>query len=210
MGLTDRAPAWAYTKSKGFYAGIALDGTVVIERNDENERFYGRKVKAAELIRGDVDRPLRSMAVDRLIAAIEMAEGKYRHLPPGHGPGPRPAENVATQERGRPTPEPSFDHGASSEFKYEQVPPLPARRPLDERMMMVLSDSDMLSRSRAAVASSSSTPPLPARRSRGGLDEKEKAYPDDNLNGYLQDVPPPPQYDTDKNDRQPLEKRHAQ
>jgi lipid-binding SYLF domain-containing protein len=28
-------------KSKGLYAGVAVDGTIIIERTDENERFYG-------------------------------------------------------------------------------------------------------------------------------------------------------------------------
>jgi len=73
MGFKDKAPAWAYTKSKGFYAGVALDGTIVIERKDENERFYGRRIKAEELIRGEVRRP---RSTDGLIAAIEMAEGR--------------------------------------------------------------------------------------------------------------------------------------
>lgn len=191
----------------------------MIERNDENERFYGRKVKAAELIRGEVARPARSMAVDRLMAAIEMAEGKYRHLPPGPGPGPGPVEHVVTKEGGGSTPESPFDYDGSSESKYEHVPPLPARRRRDERMMTALSDSDSPFRSEAAVASGSSTPtpPLPARRSRGGLDEEEKSSADDDLNGYSQDIKAepsyedaPPQYDTDENDRRPLEKSHAQ
>ena len=82
MGFKDKSPAWVYTKSKGFYAGIQLDGTVVIERNDETERFYGRKIKAAELIKGAVRRP---GSTDGLIAAIEMAEGTRARfsLPPG-------------------------------------------------------------------------------------------------------------------------------
>jgi lipid-binding SYLF domain-containing protein len=46
IGFADKTPAWVYTKSKGFYAGIALDATVVIERKDE----YERRIKAAELI----------------------------------------------------------------------------------------------------------------------------------------------------------------
>lgn len=30
------SPVWSYMKSKGAYAGIGLEGTVIIERNDEN------------------------------------------------------------------------------------------------------------------------------------------------------------------------------
>lgn len=31
------SPVWSYSKSKGVYAGLQLDGQVLIERNDENE-----------------------------------------------------------------------------------------------------------------------------------------------------------------------------
>lgn len=31
-------PVFTYLKSRGFYAGVQVDGTVVIERTDENER----------------------------------------------------------------------------------------------------------------------------------------------------------------------------
>ena len=80
MGFKDRSPAWVYSKSKGLYAGVALDGTVMIERSDENERFYGRKIKAAELIKGNVRRPAGGWGqggVDRLVAAIAVAEGRH-------------------------------------------------------------------------------------------------------------------------------------
>jgi len=98
MGFADKSPAWAYTKSKGFYAGIALDGTIVIERNDENARFYGQRVKAGELIKGGARRP---PSADGLIATIEMAEGRQvrEHMIPT---GPPPSELVASAEP--PTP----------------------------------------------------------------------------------------------------------
>lgn len=31
------SPVWSYSKSKGAYAGVQLDGQILIERNDENE-----------------------------------------------------------------------------------------------------------------------------------------------------------------------------
>lgn len=34
-----QAPIWTYMKSKGLYAGVAVDGTIIIERTDENEKF---------------------------------------------------------------------------------------------------------------------------------------------------------------------------
>lgn len=49
-----QAPIWTYLKSRGFYAGVQVDGTIVVERTDENERFYGRKVSAQEILAGKV------------------------------------------------------------------------------------------------------------------------------------------------------------
>jgi hypothetical protein len=49
-----RAPIWTYVKSRGFYAGMQVDGSIIIERNDENERFYGRKVPVKDIMSGQV------------------------------------------------------------------------------------------------------------------------------------------------------------
>ena len=49
-----QAPVWTYLKSRGFYAGVQIDGTIVIERSDENERFYGERVPVADILAGKV------------------------------------------------------------------------------------------------------------------------------------------------------------
>lgn len=36
------APIYTYSLSKGFYAGVSLDGKVIVTRNGVNEKFYGR------------------------------------------------------------------------------------------------------------------------------------------------------------------------
>ncbi|KAG8629779.1 hypothetical protein KVT40_001398 [Elsinoe batatas] len=52
-----QAPIFNYIKSRGFYAGVQIDGTLVIERNDENERFYGEKITAQDILKGKVRHP---------------------------------------------------------------------------------------------------------------------------------------------------------
>ncbi|KAI9832791.1 MAG: hypothetical protein M1819_004011 [Sarea resinae] len=51
---TRQAPVWTYLKSRGFYAGVQIDGTVLIERGDENERFYHHRYSAADILEGKV------------------------------------------------------------------------------------------------------------------------------------------------------------
>jgi lipid-binding SYLF domain-containing protein len=82
----DRAMSWSYTKSKGFFAGVQLDGTVIIERNDENARFYGHKWKAEEIISGRVLRPQAAQGLYQTLAAAEGRQTRTDMIPQGMGP----------------------------------------------------------------------------------------------------------------------------
>jgi len=68
------SPVFSYTKSKGIYGGLQLDGNIIIERTAENARFYGRKVKAEQILQGGAVAVPR--AASGLIAVIDAAEGK--------------------------------------------------------------------------------------------------------------------------------------
>ncbi|MCJ1295570.1 hypothetical protein MMC34_007133 [Xylographa carneopallida] len=68
-----QAPVWTYLKSRGFYAGVQVDGTVIIERMDENERFYGEKIGVQDILAGKVRHPPREIAM--LMSTIKMAQG---------------------------------------------------------------------------------------------------------------------------------------
>lgn len=68
-----QAPIFTYLKSRGFYAGVQIDGTVIIERTDENERYYLQKLSAQEIMAGKVRHPppeLRS-----LMETLKVAQG---------------------------------------------------------------------------------------------------------------------------------------
>ncbi|QUC21764.1 uncharacterized protein UV8b_06007 [Ustilaginoidea virens] len=47
-------PVFSYVKSRGFYAGVQVDGTVVVERKDANAAFYGAPVAVQQILRGQV------------------------------------------------------------------------------------------------------------------------------------------------------------
>lgn len=44
------APIFSYTKSKGLFAGMSIEGTVLLELGKVNTKFYGHPIKASELI----------------------------------------------------------------------------------------------------------------------------------------------------------------
>lgn len=73
--LKRQAPVWTYTKSKGLYVGVQLNGTVIVERKGENERFYGVKgVRHQQILAGEVD-PGASKGIVELKETLQAAEG---------------------------------------------------------------------------------------------------------------------------------------
>ncbi|CAK3765091.1 Hypothetical predicted protein [Lecanosticta acicola] len=68
-----QAPIYTYLKSRGFYAGVQIDGTIVIERTDENERFYGEKMPVLDILAGRVRHP--PLEIARLMETIKAAQG---------------------------------------------------------------------------------------------------------------------------------------
>ncbi|KND87714.1 Protein YSC84 [Tolypocladium ophioglossoides CBS 100239] len=50
-------PVFSYVKSRGFYAGVQVDGTVVVERKDANAAFYGAQVAVDQVLKGQVPPP---------------------------------------------------------------------------------------------------------------------------------------------------------
>lgn len=67
-------PIFTYMKSRGFYAGVQIDGTVVIERTDENARFYGQKIGVADILAGKVRHP--PYEIKMLMETVKAAEGR--------------------------------------------------------------------------------------------------------------------------------------
>ncbi|KAF4554336.1 Las17-binding protein actin regulator-like protein 1 [Elsinoe fawcettii] len=48
---------FAYSKTKGLFAGVSLEGSVIVERKDANEKLYNRRVDAKSLLSGQVPVP---------------------------------------------------------------------------------------------------------------------------------------------------------
>ncbi len=71
-GATDaqlHAEILSYSRTRGLFAGVSLDGAVVRQDKDDNEKLYGRKVTAKEiLIGGEVAAPPEARALDDTLA----------------------------------------------------------------------------------------------------------------------------------------------
>ncbi|WAR02747.1 SH3Y1-like protein, partial [Mya arenaria] len=57
VALRSTAAIYTYSKTRGLFAGISVEGSALIERKDANRKFYGHDIRAVEILRGDVDKP---------------------------------------------------------------------------------------------------------------------------------------------------------
>jgi lipid-binding SYLF domain-containing protein len=74
---TFRAEVYSYSRSRGVFAGLALDGTVISMDDDANERFYKQTdVAAGDILNGTVTTNDESAL--RFMAAVATATGTQR------------------------------------------------------------------------------------------------------------------------------------
>ncbi|ESO99582.1 hypothetical protein LOTGIDRAFT_141887 [Lottia gigantea] len=60
-----RSPAaiYTYSKTKGIFAGISVEGSALIERKDANRKFYGESIRAHQILSGEVESPSECTAL---------------------------------------------------------------------------------------------------------------------------------------------------
>jgi SH3 domain-containing YSC84-like protein 1 len=51
------AGVFSYSKTKGLFAGVSLEGSAIVERRDTNGKFYGIRYTASQLMEGSVRPP---------------------------------------------------------------------------------------------------------------------------------------------------------
>lgn len=81
------AGVFSYSKTKGLFAGVSLEGSAIIERRDANEKLYGRRFTAAELLTGAVRpppaaQPLMNILNSRVFAGVGASDDAiYNDIP---------------------------------------------------------------------------------------------------------------------------------
>ena len=109
----------AFSRSRGLYGGVSLEGALLKTRNDWNEAYYGAAVRPTDVIyRNNAYNP-RSANLQQAAAALAGGDVRPRLAPlQSGGPaplGPQPAQQQPLQyeddaiwgERVRPQPEPT-------------------------------------------------------------------------------------------------------
>lgn len=81
---------FAYSKTKGLFAGVSLEGKGFVERRDANEKLYNRPIKAASILRGEVPvppaaEPLMRVLNSRIFAGVAgpmaASDSMYNDIP---------------------------------------------------------------------------------------------------------------------------------
>jgi SH3 domain-containing YSC84-like protein 1 len=66
-----RAEMLTYSRARGLFAGVSLEGTTLRPEAEADEALYGRKIEAREIVRGP--EPKAPEAADRLISRLDQA-----------------------------------------------------------------------------------------------------------------------------------------
>jgi SH3 domain-containing YSC84-like protein 1 len=66
-GVTPTAALYTYSRSKGLFAGVSLEGAVIATQKDANRAYYGRPVSARAILSGRVAPPAGAA---RLLGAL--------------------------------------------------------------------------------------------------------------------------------------------
>ncbi|KAG6036251.1 hypothetical protein E4U40_001429 [Claviceps sp. LM458 group G5] len=109
---------FSYSKTKGLFAGVSLEGMAIIERRDANEKLYGTRFTAMQLLTGSVRPPpaadsLMTVLNSRVFSGMRVGtttdESMYNDMPTyderqdgtqQHGVG---SGSVGANEFGRPS-----------------------------------------------------------------------------------------------------------
>jgi lipid-binding SYLF domain-containing protein len=58
-----RAEILSYSRARGLFAGVSLEGSTLRSDGDANERLYGRTIEAREIVKGNVPMPSDARAL---------------------------------------------------------------------------------------------------------------------------------------------------
>lgn len=64
-------PVWSYIKSRGLWAGVQIDGTVIVSRADANAVFYNERASVERILSGQMAWPDKGAPLREVLKAID-------------------------------------------------------------------------------------------------------------------------------------------
>jgi lipid-binding SYLF domain-containing protein len=125
-----KAEVYSYSRSRGIFAGLALDGTVISIDDDANEAFYKTPdVASADIMAGKVTSSDDSAR--RFLAAVATSTGTQRTASAAGVPpvAPAPATAPVTASAPAPAPAPAPATNSSGAQTFPLADPAPGGEP---------------------------------------------------------------------------------
>jgi lipid-binding SYLF domain-containing protein len=130
------APIYAYSLSRGLFAGVSINGAVVAVDHPKNQTFYGARVSVVDIFEGKAVVPESHDGTTRLLTALanmmpvstpegkelpsESKETEETPAPPVVKPAAEPADEVKTDETAPTQPEEEEDLDAPKPKEAEE------------------------------------------------------------------------------------------
>jgi len=115
-GMTDwklRAQVLTYSRARGLFAGVSIEGSSIRQDNDDTRAFYGRMVPYSTSLSGNIATPPDSQAFLGPVAkyagaaAAEEKPAESKSAPATTAPAPTPAPTPASTTTPAPEPAPN-------------------------------------------------------------------------------------------------------
>ena len=106
-GMTDwklRAQVLTYSRARGLFAGVSLEGSSIRQDNDDTRAFYGRMVPYNTSLNGNIAAPAESQAFLGSVAKYAGAGGEEK--PAEAKTAPEANQNPAPEAKPEPAPNP--------------------------------------------------------------------------------------------------------
>ncbi len=101
-----KAEVYSYSRSKGLFAGVALDGSAITIDDKSNAAFYGKKVDADDILKGQVS--TNSNGAQRFLATVSSSTTPVSATATAAPAGaPAPTEPAGTGVKTYPLEEPA-------------------------------------------------------------------------------------------------------
>jgi hypothetical protein len=157
--LVHTAPIYSYSKSKGAFIGVTLEGTIILTRKKTNEAFYGAGVTATDLLTGVIRPP---PVADSLYRMLDIKFGELAARTPPSRKAAGENESVVSLEKDNiSTPLPKatvLDGGGSDSF------PPPHYASQATLGTLHYSSQDTIGKSSTPSTETRKVPPLPPKK----------------------------------------------
>ncbi|KAJ3068262.1 hypothetical protein HDU98_008593 [Podochytrium sp. JEL0797] len=113
------APIYSYSKAKGLFAGLSIEGLVIFTRKETNAKFYNESVTPEELLNGSIPPPPQAEILYKALNNRGFGSGSS-----GYASLSRPQETATEPETGSmPRPPPSYEPPSASSLRNASSTP---------------------------------------------------------------------------------------